>query len=179
MDGDRSSSITGGDGRVTIDVALHDPAWLKTMPEAAATAGRACLAALDRACPGPALVVSLVLSDDDRVRTLNRDWRGKDAPTNVLSFPALDCRPGEVPALPEGMPADAGIELGDVILARQTVERECDAAGTPGSHHLSHLVVHGSLHLLGYDHETDDEAEIMEALERNVLAGLGIPDPYA
>lgn len=98
---------------------------------------------------------------------LNRDWRGKDAPTNVLSFPQIE-------------PFDpvVGI-LGDIILARETLEREAIEQGTSFEHHFTHLIVHGFLHILGYDHIEDDEALEMEGLETQILASLGVPDPYA
>jgi probable rRNA maturation factor len=112
--------------------------------------------------------LAVVLADDVAVRELNRIWRGKDAPTNVLSFPAA----------PAGADAAPGI-LGDVVLAYETIARESDLERKPFDHHLVHLVVHGFLHLLGYDHETDAEAEKMEAAERKILAGLDVPDPYA
>jgi probable rRNA maturation factor len=113
--------------------------------------------------------LSVVFSDDSHIRSLNAGWRGKDKPTNVLSFPAFPIRPGEkVPPL-----------LGDIVLAAETVMREAELEGKPLDHHISHLVIHGLLHLLGHDHEADQEAENMEALERGALARLAIPDPYA
>jgi probable rRNA maturation factor len=108
--------------------------------------------------------VTLLLADDEAVRDLNARFREQDKPTNVLSFPA--------PANPEHF-------LGDVALAYGVCAREAAEQGKPLAHHLQHLVIHGVLHLLGYDHIGDDEAEVMEGLERNVLAGLGVPDPYA
>jgi probable rRNA maturation factor len=116
------------------------------------------------------LEVSLVLDDDQAVRILNRDYRGLDKPTNVLSFAALD----EDSPIPE----DGPILLGDVIIAFQTCMAEAEADHKKPGHHLSHLVVHGVLHLLGYDHEAEDEAEQMESLERSILGAMGIPDPY-
>lgn len=107
--------------------------------------------------------VEILLSDDEGVRALNAQWRGKDMPTNVLSFPA---------------PAGAGY-LGDIVLAFETVEREARAQDKSFAAHTAHLLVHGLLHLLGYDHEADDEAENMEARERTILAALGYGDPYA
>jgi len=115
--------------------------------------------------------VAVMLTDDAGIRTLNKNWRGIDKPTNVLSFPALQ---------PERAPAgDAPRMLGDIAIAYETTRREADTEHKPFDHHLSHLAVHGFLHLIGYDHENDDDAEIMEGLERNILAQLGIPDPYA
>lgn len=114
--------------------------------------------------------IAVMLTDDDGIRTLNRDWRGLDRPTNVLSFPA---------AQPAGDADDAPHMLGDIAIAYETTRREAEAEHKPFAHHLSHLAVHGFLHLIGYDHETDDEAEEMEGLEREILAQIGIPDPYA
>nr|WP_293899188.1 rRNA maturation RNase YbeY [Phenylobacterium sp.] len=108
--------------------------------------------------------VTLLLTDDATVRDLNARFRGQDAATNVLSFPAAP------------NPED---HLGDVALAYGVCAREAAEQGKPFGHHLQHLTVHGVLHLLGYDHIGDDEAEAMEGLERAVLAGLGVPDPYA
>ena len=134
-----------------------------------------CLAAIECAWTAPGGAgegrpseVSLVLADDAMVQELNRDWRGKDKPTNVLSLPGEDDFP--VP--------DAPRLLGDIVLAQETVAREALEQSKSFNHHLSHLVVHGMLHLLGYDHIEDDEAEEMEALEIELLAGMGIADPY-
>jgi probable rRNA maturation factor len=116
--------------------------------------------------------VAVMLTDDTGIRTLNGNWRGIDKATNVLSFPALQ---------PEGdtKPGDAPRMLGDIAIAYETLRREADEEQKPFDHHLSHLAVHGFLHLMGYDHEEDDDADEMEALERTILAELGIPDPYA
>jgi probable rRNA maturation factor len=110
--------------------------------------------------------LSIVLTDDAEQQELNRDWRGKDSPTNVLSFPQIE---------PFG--PVIGI-LGDIILARETLDREAIELGKPFEEHFTHLVVHGFLHILGYDHIEDDEALVMEGLETRILATLGIPDPY-
>ncbi|MDF1719857.1 MAG: rRNA maturation RNase YbeY [Minwuia sp.] len=114
--------------------------------------------------------ISVALMDDASIRVLNRDFRNKDAATNVLSFP-LD---GEAEMLPPGENAP----LGDIAVALETVQREAAAEEKDFGDHLSHMIVHGTLHLLGYDHEQDDDAEEMEALEREVLATMGIADPY-
>ena len=116
--------------------------------------------------------LAIMLTDDTGIRTLNRNWRGIDKPTNVLSFPALQ------PSGARG-PEDAPRMLGDIAIAYETARGEADDEQKPFDHHLSHLAVHGFLHLIGYDHENDDDAETMEALEREILAQLGIPDPYA
>ena len=112
--------------------------------------------------------LSLVFTDDGEIQSLNAQWRGKDKPTNVLSFPAFPIKSGD--PLP--------VMLGDVILACETVMREAQEEDKPLQNHIAHLVLHGFLHLLGYDHETVADAEIMEGLERQVLATLAIPDPY-
>jgi probable rRNA maturation factor len=109
---------------------------------------------------------------DVGIRTLNSNWRGIDKPTNVLSFPALQ-------PTGAGTPDDAPRMLGDIAIAYQTTRKEADEEQKPFDHHLSHLAVHGFLHLIGYDHEKDDDAEAMESLEQEILAELGIPDPYA
>jgi probable rRNA maturation factor len=116
--------------------------------------------------------LAVMLTDDSGIRTLNSNWRGIDKPTNVLSFPALQPTAAR-------QPEDAPRMLGDIAIAYETTRKEADGEGKPFDHHLSHLAVHGFLHLIGYDHETEDEAEAMEALEREILAQLGIPDPYA
>jgi probable rRNA maturation factor len=115
--------------------------------------------------------LAIMLTDDAGVRTLNRNWRGIDKATNVLSFPALQ------PSGRHG--ADAPRMLGDIAIAYETTRREADDEQKPFEHHLSHLAVHGFLHLIGYDHENDADAETMEEIERQILSQLGIPDPYA
>lgn len=112
--------------------------------------------------------LSLVFTNDADIREINAKWRHIDKPTNVLSFPAFALQPGQEP----------GEILGDIVIARETVEREAAEENKSFDDHLSHLVVHGLLHLMGYDHQNDDEAEQMEALERKILASLGISDPY-
>jgi probable rRNA maturation factor len=152
-----------------IEVEVEDPAWTEALPEAETLAVAAAEAALklhaqDASPGGEDLGVVVLLTDDETVRDLNARFRNKDKPTNVLSFPAA--------ANPEG-------HLGDVALAFGVCAREAAEQGKPFAHHLQHLVAHGVLHLLGYDHMSDDEAEAMESLERIVMAGLGAPDPYA
>jgi probable rRNA maturation factor len=116
--------------------------------------------------------LAVMLTDDAGIRTLNSNWRGIDKPTNVLSFPALPPTGGSGPDKAPRM-------LGDIAIAYQTTRAEADDEQKPFDHHLSHLAVHGFLHLIGYDHEKDDDAEAMETLETAILAQLGIPDPYA
>jgi probable rRNA maturation factor len=113
--------------------------------------------------------LGVIFTDDVRIRELNAGWRGKDQATNVISFPAFpDTKSGPLPPL-----------LGDIVPAAETVSGEAALEGKPIENHISHLVVHGLLHLVGYDHEIDAEAEEMEALERRILARLALPDPYA
>jgi probable rRNA maturation factor len=151
------------------DIQVESELWA-ARPEAQTIVRDALMAAARaRASSGKAGEVSVVLTDDDRIRKLNRDWRGIDKPTNVLSFPAqlLPGRLDSAPAL-----------LGDIVIAYETTAREARAEGKPFAHHLAHLAVHGFLHLLGYDHDSDEEAEAMERLEADILARLRVPDPY-
>lgn len=119
--------------------------------------------------------VSVRLTDDAEVQTLNHQYRQKDKPTNVLSFPMVQ------PDLLEGLANsdDGEVLLGDIVLARETCAREAEEKSVAFADHATHLIVHGTLHLLGYDHQGDFEAEAMEALERAILATLGVDDPYA
>ncbi|MXN44787.1 rRNA maturation RNase YbeY [Shinella kummerowiae] len=112
--------------------------------------------------------VSLVFTSDDEIRGINAEWRSQDKPTNVLSFPAFPLTPGKMP----------GPMLGDIIFAEETLTREAGELGKPFGDHLTHLLVHGFLHLFGYDHMDDEEAEKMEGLETRILAELGLSDPY-
>lgn len=112
--------------------------------------------------------LSLLFTNDDAMRAINRDWRDKDEATNVLSFPGSSIVPGEA----------AGIMLGDIVVAYETVCREAELEGKPFTHHLTHLIVHGFLHLFGYDHMSEEEARTMEGLETRILHHLSIPDPY-
>ena len=146
-----------------LDVVIESECWPS---DAEATVRRALVQAAESAkldLKGRAL--SILLTDDAAVQRLNATWRGHDKPTNVLSFP--------VP------PNDPSGALGDIAIAYETTAREAAAECKPFAHHLSHLAVHGFLHLIGYDHEQDAQAEEMEGLERKVLAVLGVPDPYA
>ncbi|MDB5553181.1 MAG: Metal-dependent hydrolase YbeY, involved in rRNA and/or ribosome maturation and assembly [Rhizobium sp.] len=118
--------------------------------------------------PGSVVEISLVFTSDDDIRTVNEAWRGQDKPTNVLSFPAFPLAPGGQP----------GPMLGDIIMAEETLRREALDLGIPFDDHLTHLLVHGFLHLFGYDHMTDEEAAVMEGLETRILAEMGLADPY-
>lgn len=164
--------------RHTIRIAISIPhgAWLRRVPDARARCRRLARAALvaggasDRLVPGQSAELSLMLGDDDLLHQLNRDYRGQNKPTNVLSFAALDA--GELSV------KQPVIALGDVAIAYETTVAEARQQGKTLSAHLSHLVVHGVLHLLGYDHLKKAQAEEMETLETDVLARFGISDPY-
>jgi len=119
--------------------------------------------------------ISIRLTSDDEVRALNKQYRGKDKPTNVLSFPMV--QPDLIDTVTQNSD-DGEVLLGDIVLAAGVCEREAAERGIAVEHHLSHLVVHGTLHLLGYDHGTDDEGDAMEEIERAALSELGIADPY-
>ena len=150
--------MTRATGRSKVDVVLLDAAWAKALPGVERLVRKAARAALGARVKS----LTVALSDDRRVQALNKRDRRKDKPTNVLSYPS-----GEKAF------------LGDVVLARQTVWREAREQKKTPADHLAHLVVHGTLHLLGHDHETSDaDAERMEALERRILKRLGIADPY-
>lgn len=160
----------GDNSLITIDVLVETDGWADE-PALRDLSTRAIAAAWQQLDDGeqPESELSLVFTDDAAIRELNNDWRDKDKPTNVLSFPAFALTPGQKP----------GPMLGDIVIARETVAREALDEQKPFDDHLTHLVVHGFLHLLGYDHLTEAEAEEMEALERKILARLAIPDPYA
>lgn len=160
-----------------LDIDIED--WPPPTKEAGAwgaLAERAALACAD-AVPelaNPRLSVSLLFTSDNEVHALNREWRGRDKPTNVLSFPMLG-RAELLSLAPDGPPE----LLGDLALAHGTCAREAAEKGVPVEHHAAHLIVHGLLHLAGHDHETSEEdADKMEALEITILAKMGIADPY-
>ncbi|RVC09003.1 rRNA maturation RNase YbeY, partial [Mesorhizobium sp. M7A.F.Ca.AU.001.01.1.1] len=153
---------------VDIDIAVEAGNW---PDEASLTrlVDRAVKAAFAETGVAGRSELSLVFSDDAHIQVLNAGWRGKDKPTNVLSFPAFPfAQGGPLPPM-----------LGDIVLAAETVAHEAVLEDKPVENHITHLVIHGLLHLLGYDHETEAEAEAMEAVERAALARLAIPDPYA
>lgn len=155
--------LATGEAAIETDIAVLSDLW-EALPEAESVVRRAVdavAAHAEIAVPADA-ELSLALADDATVQTLNRDYRAKDKPTNVLSFPA-----------------PRGPLLGDVIIAWETLLREAAEENLAPADHLAHLTIHGLLHLLGYDHETEAEALRMEALETSILAGLGIRDPHA
>ena len=151
---------------LTIEISRNSEGWPDALDARAEEAVRAALAQ-SKAKTAGAAELSIVLTNDAEQRILNRDWRGIDKSTNVLSFPQIE---------PFG--AVQGL-LGDLILARETLVREAGEMGISFEDHFTHLVVHGFLHLLVYDHMDDDEALAMEGLETQILASLGVADPYA
>lgn len=159
---------SGGEALVDIDVFVEAGVW-PAEAELTRLVDRAVAAAFAQTGTSGASELSIVFSDDAHIQALNAEWRGKDKPTNVLSFPAF--------SFPKGGPLPP--MLGDIVLASETVAREAALEDKPIVNHITHLVIHGLLHLLGHDHETDAEAEEMEAIERAALARLAIPDPYA
>ena len=163
-----------------VDTVLEDDRWGGLGLEALADrAVRAALTVLG--LPEVGLTVCVMGCDDARIAVLNAEFRGKPLPTNVLSWPAWDLspeEPGAVPDAPDLGSAEEPESLGDIALAYETCTAEAAASGRPAGDHVSHLVVHGLLHLLGYDHLTDPDAARMEALEVRILATLAIPDPY-
>ena len=154
--------MTARDAALSIDVLVQSPQW-NEQPRITAAVRQAINAAADE-ISSPAGEVAVVLTDDAEIRKLNKQWRGIDRPTNVLSFPA----------------AGAGKKslLGDIVIAYETLARESRDEGKELTHHLAHLAVHGFLHLMGYDHQSDSDADAMEELERAILARLKMPDPY-
>jgi probable rRNA maturation factor len=145
-----------------VDIQTRSPLW-----DAQALAERTvrdAIAAAAAALSTDGGEVSIVLTDDSGIRVLNRDWRGIDEPTNVLSFPAAKSGGAKF--------------LGDIVIAYETLKRECDDENRAFLHHLAHLTVHGYLHLLGYDHATESQAEEMEGLESKIMKRMKLPDPY-
>ena len=149
-----------------LEISRNSDGWPDTLDARAEEAVREALKQSKATVTG-ASELSVVLTDDAEQQGLNRDWRGIDKATNVLSFPQIE---------PFG--PVSGI-LGDIILARETLEREAQEQGVSFEDHFTHLMVHGFLHILGYDHMDDDEALVMESLETQILASLGVADPYA
>jgi len=164
-----------------VDTLIEDPRWggfgLEKLAEAAVAAA---LGALDLAEQG--FEVSILGCDDRRIAELNADFRGKPQPTNVLSWPASElaaAADGGVPRRPRPGPGGGPQELGDIAIAWETSEREAAEQGKPMRDHVAHLLVHGTLHLAGYDHIRDGDAALMEGLEVGILSAMGIGNPYA
>lgn len=158
---------------LSIDVVVESPLWDRE--PGAETAVRRALAEAAAALSTKPAELAIVLTDDSAIRALNREWRSIDRPTNVLSFPMQG-----LPPKSGGKRASSGppVLLGDIVIAYETTAEEARAEYKPFRDHLVHLAVHGFLHLLGYDHDSDSDAEAMEGIERSILARLDIPDPY-
>jgi probable rRNA maturation factor len=150
------------DSAPEIDIQVASPLWA-AQPRAEATV-RAAIAAAAASARKAKGEVSVLLTDDAAIHALNRDWRKIDKPTNVLSFPAAEQADGKL--------------LGDVVIAYETLAREAEDEQRDFLHHLAHLTVHGFLHLLGYDHQTDAQADEMEGLESRIMRSMNLPDPY-
>ncbi len=163
-----------------VDTVIEDPRWeALNLPPRAESAARATLAALGLSASGFTLCV--MACDDARIAALNTEFRAKPVPTNVLSWPSEDRAaqtPGGLPDTPEPGDPDDPTELGDVAIAYETCEREAAAQGKTMDDHVTHLIVHTVLHLLGYDHINDADATLMEGTEISVLAKLGVANPY-
>ncbi|WP_373504973.1 rRNA maturation RNase YbeY [Aestuariivirga sp.] len=154
---------------MNLSIDVEDEAW-SALPDLEHLSRAAVAAGLTGAgAKAEGIEVALLFTDDKAIAEINAEWRGKDAPTNVLSFPA----PADIP-----IPAGETRPLGDVVLAYGVVAREAADQGKTLRDHTTHLILHGVLHLLGYDHEDDEEAEEMERLEAGILKGLGISNPY-
>ena len=172
--------MTGGPPALPADVVIEDDRWADLGLEP--LAGRAAAATLARlGLPAAGFEIVVLGAGDSRIAALNADFRGKPQPTNVLSWPSQErgaAAEGAAPGLPEPGPADDPEALGDIALAWETCAREAAEAEKPVADHVTHLIVHGVLHLLGYDHQRDGDAALMERLETEILADLGVPDPY-
>ncbi|RED11783.1 rRNA maturation RNase YbeY [Pontivivens insulae] len=162
----------------TLDIVIEDPRWEKVqLPN---WADRATALALKAAKAPEGYEIVIMACDDPRIAALNAEFRDKPKPTNVLSWPAHDLAPlmpGEIPAPP---PAPDGFDdaLGDIAISYDTCVREAREQGKALADHATHLLLHATLHLLGYDHETEEDAQLMEKLESEALASIGIADPY-
>ncbi len=151
-----------------IDIEIEEEGWLDELPDVRDVVSTGIAAALKADGFSEEADIVVLLADDAEMRSLNKEYRKKDKATNVLSFPA-----------PKSMKMPGMMHLGDIALGLETCVREADEQGKPFKNHVLHLSVHGALHLLGYDHENDDEAREMESLERAILKDLGVPDPYS
>jgi probable rRNA maturation factor len=174
--------VSGADEPL-VDLVVEEPGWERALPDLHPIATRAAELAIAAAELAPdGYTLALLACDDGRIAALNAEFRGRPLPTNVLSWPAFalaPAAPGARPGRPPAGRAGQRTHLGDVAIALQTVAHEAETGGLPLKSHTLHLILHGALHLLGYDHERPEDAELMEGLERRALAGAGISDPYA
>lgn len=159
-----------------VEAIVEDPRWEEVdLPGLAERAARATLTRLG--LDPDARDISLLACDDTRIAALNQAFRGRSGATNVLSWPSEDRAP-DAPGATPPRPAPDEPELGDIAISWDSCRREAAAAALPLEAHVTHLLVHGTLHLLGYDHGTEEDAALMERLEVEILASLGVPDPY-
>lgn len=167
--------MTTKDNEFIIDVSLSEPEWKSSFLDVEKLAAKAMkytlkITTLPDEIVGRDIEASIVLANDDLIQVLNRQYRNIDKPTNVLSFAGLD---SDMP-----IPKDGPYPLGDIILSYQTIDREAREQGKFFKDHFLHMIVHGTLHLLGYDHQTDDEATIMESMEIRILEKMNVQNPY-
>ena len=168
----RSSGAPSTGASLRLALEIEDPRWTRALPDVAALVEKAiALALADVDDTSRTIEVGVRLVDDGTIQGLNRDWRGRDKPTNVLSFPLGDPAPVDDPDFPW--------LIGDIVMSFDTMKAEAERDGKTLEHHVAHLAIHAALHLIGHDHEDEAEAEAMEAAEVKLLAGLGISDPYA
>ncbi len=165
-----------------VDLVIEDPDWQRALPDLQEIATNSVQLALDATDLAPdGFSVCILACDDDRIAALNAAHRGKDSATNVLSWPSEELSPevpGDMPRAPTIMVAGMRHSLGDVAIALQTIEREAENASISLKNHTIHLILHGCLHLLGFDHETPGDAERMEGIETRMLVAAGLHDPY-
>lgn len=172
-------SVRAMNGTALVDVIIEAPEWEAVNLDV--IAGRACSSVLaELGLDSERFEIAILACDDTRIAELNGDFRAKPTATNVLSWPAeeIELPTGQSPDLPHPDPDDPPVELGDIAIAYETCAREAEDQGKPFSDHVSHLLVHATLHLLGFDHINDPDAAHMEAIETRILATMGIPDPY-
>ena len=169
---DRTPKAPQKGASLRLALEIEDPRWTRALPDVAALVEKAiALALADVDDTSRTIEVGVRLVDDGTIQGLNRDWRGRDKPTNVLSFPLGDPAPVDDPDFPW--------LIGDIVMSFDTMKAEAERDGKTLEHHVAHLAIHAALHLIGHDHEDEAEAEAMEAAEVKLLAGLGISDPYA
>ena len=169
--------------RTLVDLTVEDPGWEPALPDLETVCGTGAVLALDAVnLAAKEYSISILACSDVRIKGLNTEFREKAASTNVLSWPAYEltpAAPGEMPPTPPNPSFDGPNPLGDVAIALQTCVQEAETAGIPLKNHVTHLILHGCLHLLGFDHQTDADAARMEGIEARALNRIGIPDPYA
>ena len=166
-----------------VDLVIEDPGWDAAVPDLERIAEQAGRLALEAVSLDPGdWTICVLATGDAEIADLNRQFRGRVGATNVLSWPAFDLAssgPGGLPRPPKAPKSGLRTALGDVAIALQTVQREAEAAAIPLKDHAIHLILHGCLHLLGFDHQSDDDAEMMERIEAQALQRIGVPDPYS